>query len=907
MDDFLVNYLFLGGPNSNINRLLSVLPLLPTLVVSLTTPTLRADMLTKFLATAGVSLKSDFIAVERVVGEDVGYLKYLVACVMEIERQSEQNCEDPSKQDALRTCEDLVLDATASLLVCSMRNGGASSTKSWREVVRGLKSQSSNSLLIRLVGIALQRAARSEEIPWRLDLKEGMSRLCLLVEEKRLLKLHQGCLINADEAKLAMAVVEVMRVGRESLGWHQVVVGGATGDDTGGGASGGGGGGASGDVDGGGSRSGSYSTLGLRMENESLLKILQPCLRILLGCLSNIDQSSESRFASVGGGTSEGLEGTNETERPSGGSGVTTSQPVVGLVSATLSEIELTIHAASSGLAFAGARDVGLLVLASLRKAILCRMAAGDESTSAMYKSLVSIVVTEMAQRHEIERLAKESEKSARGSSADSELVEELIAGALGGFGSLANDDAFITPNQAMGNSAGELESTLLGWANYAGLGDSLVEAQGEERAERVLEKLQAYLDAFDECSAREIEDELVDLFGGDGGGDEGENLGGDKGAGGSLTSPHVDPEIVKKFVERSTAERGRVTAVRNETMVLSRRQNVVYCSEHYANVYAEMLPAGKESEMFERSIGDGGLSFHSRLALVPVKQQFTKQIPVYLSGSQELKLGEADGGNLMKSYEELGREIAKKASVTINNIAVEAEADVEEEEEEEKDELKGKKRGSSAAENTPSKVIDAYADTENAEQAVGGGVANSSKSDVSIAGVDRFPDGSLACGGGGSLQNKFICLHVRACGSRQCAVFLTDTHVILEYQHNLFDGEAMALEEARSRKLENEMGDKAGAEEIRAGVSGAIDDDEFSHPPQRTKALRYAISSFAQIYLRRYRLRDSGVEIFTNCGSGSSQELGSCSIFLDFGAGRDGQAHRDNFCLVLMKKAPRR
>ena len=90
----------------------------------------------------------------------------------------------------------------------------------------------------------------------------------------------------------------------------------------------------------------------------------------------------------------------------------------------------------------------------------------------------------------------------------------------------MANDDAFITPNQAMGNSAGELESTQLGWANYAGLGDSLVEAQGEERAERVLEKLQAYLDAFDECSAREIEDELVDLFGGDGGGDEGENLG---------------------------------------------------------------------------------------------------------------------------------------------------------------------------------------------------------------------------------------------------------------------------------------------------------------------------------------------------------------------------------------------
>jgi len=189
VDDYLVNYLFLGGPNSNINRLLSVLPILPALVVSMTTPEVKTDMLTKFLAVAGVSLKSDFIAVERVVGEDVGYLKYLLICVNEVEKLTKTT--EPEVGEKLRACEDLLLDATASLLVCSMRNGGSSSTRSWREVVKGFKlGGGNNGLLVKLVGMALQRAARSEETPWKLDLKEGMSRLCLLVEEKRLLKVR---------------------------------------------------------------------------------------------------------------------------------------------------------------------------------------------------------------------------------------------------------------------------------------------------------------------------------------------------------------------------------------------------------------------------------------------------------------------------------------------------------------------------------------------------------------------------------------------------------------------------------------------------------------------------------------------------------------------------------------------
>ena len=57
VDDALVNYLFLGGPNSNVNRLASVLPLMTPLLRSMMSPAPDVDGMTRFLAVAGVSLK----------------------------------------------------------------------------------------------------------------------------------------------------------------------------------------------------------------------------------------------------------------------------------------------------------------------------------------------------------------------------------------------------------------------------------------------------------------------------------------------------------------------------------------------------------------------------------------------------------------------------------------------------------------------------------------------------------------------------------------------------------------------------------------------------------------------------------------------------------------------------------
>ena len=839
MDDFLVNYLFLGGPNSNINRLLSVLPILPALVASLTTPVVKTDMLTRFLAVAGVSLKSDFIAVEKVVGEDVGYLKYLLNCVNEIEAliTREEGTPNDGTCESLQACEDLLLDATASLLVCSMRNGGSSSTRSWREVVKGLKSGGgTNSLLVKLVGMALQRAARSEETPWKLDLKEGMSRLCLLVEEKRLLKLNQGRLVNGDEVKLCLAIIEVMRVGREGMGWCQVVEGQGIG-----------------------------AVVGNNMENESLLKILQPCLRIALGYLRNI-KSGES--------------GVDE------------------VVNATLQEIELSMHAALTGLAFAGARDVGLLVLANLRKATLCMEAASDPKTAQLYEDLVEIVVIDLAQRHEIEKLTVDNEREKQAV----DVVEDIMMGGTGLSVDSEESGGELSPRDAMKISGGIETETSLGWANYAGLGEALREcgevasqAGGKGNSSNgKLDKLRAYLDAFDEVELREVEGELLDLFVDEGG--ESFTEEGRGGEGGQLTEPHIAPGVIQKYVERGGAERERVAAVRNETMVQRRKQNAAMCSEWYKSVRAEMLGGGEDVELFERSVGDGGRDFYSRQVLFPVEQQFGRELPSYLDygsgigggGSEMVEEGRKEGGNLaenngemLNSVEELGREIARKTSITIKNIASE-EALIEGEEEEER---QGER---------PSEIVDAYANTGQKEGT--GGIDVQEYDGAGGGAAHVLNDGGLSCGGLGVVDHKFTdCLHVRAAGSRVVTVFMSHSHLVLEYRENLFDGEALALEEARARRLENSL--TLGLDEQEAEEA---EGDKYQ-PPYRTKALRYSISDFSQVYLRRYRLRDSGVEIFM--GGGSGQELGSSSVFLDFGAGREGQSKRDHFCLVLMKR----
>jgi len=168
--------------------------------------------------------------------------------------------------------------------------------------------------------------------------------------------------------------------------------------------------------------------------------------------------------------------------------------------------------------------------------------------------------------------------------------------------------------------------------------------------------------------------------------------------------------------------------------------------------------------------------------------------------------------------------------------------------------------------------------------------------------------DGSFASGGAGrgaiaKLENV---LHVMAQGSRSGTLLLTNSHLIIEYESEFFDGELLSKEEAKYRKLttSEERQTSSPREEM-------TDVDKFQRitASLRIRSMRWILAETAQIYLRRYRLRDSALELFfiPSAGSGEGSSCAHSSVFLDFGSGRAGNLKRDNIADAIMRLAPGR
>jgi len=144
---------------------------------------------------------------------------------------------------------------------------------------------------------------------------------------------------------------------------------------------------------------------------------------------------------------------------------------------------------------------------------------------------------------------------------------------------------------------------------------------------------------------------------------------------------------------------------------------------------------------------------------------------------------------------------------------------------------------------------------------------------------------------GGGSMEEYYgSCLQVRPECSLKCTIMLTESHLIVEYEHD---------------EGENESGDKKN----RDGTSRRKEDTNMKEA-MRPKAMRWNISEASHVYLRRYRLRDSALEIFfiPSAGAttgGSGFFAGSRSLFIDFGAGTWGNTRRDDAANAIMKRAP--
>lgn len=158
-------------------------------------------------------------------------------------------------------------------------------------------------------------------------------------------------------------------------------------------------------------------------------------------------------------------------------------------------------------------------------------------------------------------------------------------------------------------------------------------------------------------------------------------------------------------------------------------------------------------------------------------------------------------------------------------------------------------------------------------------------------------------------------CLHVKAEGSRKCTMLLTSMHLILEYDMEAdghFDGEVLAEkeEEERQQRQFEEAGISTKEQELDRKVMKQSQRNNREEAHLRPKSIRFNLSEVSHIYLRRYRLRDSSLEMFFIPSGGTAfggygMYSPLTSLFLDFGPGQEGLNRRDDAAFAIMRRTP--
>ena len=168
--------------------------------------------------------------------------------------------------------------------------------------------------------------------------------------------------------------------------------------------------------------------------------------------------------------------------------------------------------------------------------------------------------------------------------------------------------------------------------------------------------------------------------------------------------------------------------------------------------------------------------------------------------------------------------------------------------------------------------------------------------------------DGDISASVGHGVVEFYFdsCLHVKTEGARTGTLFLTPTYLIFDYDdtHGLSEGELLAINE-----LKKKTGDESDEEVNSELYTNAIKQLK-REAALRPKVMRWNISELSHIYLRRYRLRESALEMFFIPSGGSSTAgigllSAMSSILLDFGPGREGKVRRDTAANAIMNRSP--
>lgn len=483
-----------------------------------------------------------------------------------------------------------------------------------------------------------------------------------------------------------------------------------------------------------------------------------------------------------------------------------------------------------------------------------------------------------------------------------------------------------------------------------------------------ILGSLSKYLDAWDELAHKDSEEtEIVNLFEGDLSIERTSSEGSERSSGRSpwitIHGPDSAADAMSTYFEMAASEKSRLSELSGRFLPSSRYSRMSY-SERFCWARMSELEWFDKIVRWERGMPDGNRDVRSRIPTIPVPPQFRRYIPKYLdhgpsspepspTDDEAKPVASQHHERRMTSQEELDAFTKNLAGqleivdITKKEVEDDADADMAAIEQPSMELLDDEELFVEAGMDSEPRKFSSRESSSEDEKATRTG-DTTEMDDSQKSAEERYEDDimeiPLALGGKGTHHNitssAFAtppdnaasslnlmqsaakgmiemhldnCLHVKPEGSRPCTMLLTTTHLILEYDSDLdgfYDGELLAVqEEADRQKMIEDVGGMKDSEK------GDVYDQTMIRRQReiaalRPKSIRWNLSELSHAYLRRFRLRDSSIELFFIASGGASfGDFGvnpaSSSVFLDFGSGKDGNTRRDDAAYAIMKRAP--
>jgi len=353
-------------------------------------------------------------------------------------------------------------------------------------------------------------------------------------------------------------------------------------------------------------------------------------------------------------------------------------------------------------------------------------------------------------------------------------------------------------------------------------------------------------------------------------------------------SSPYAN--TVAQFIELATGERQRIAESRI-VMVPSIVHSSDAAAEHFVYRY-RMDSAHDDCNVIpnlyeERAIGDSGKDVYSRLSSYPIHRQFPRFVPPYLDHSRAV-VSLDDNNTISSSQDQLNANtLLSPESAQGRSYSLGANSIMEQDILNVAAHIKIVDITKSVTVNECEQEAD---ETLKAEEPTRNNREDNMKSDTEeVDGLHLgFVDRSLLI-------------------TRSSTEMDSDSHDIATLtDHSQTDAKALdvgslpfhALKPSQQRELVPfydstfNLGGNVPPQVFSTTTS-------FAFPPAaslgtgflRPKLTRFAIAEISQIFLRRYRLRDSALEVFLVPSGGSEGSAPSISAFLDFGPGYAGNS----------------